>query len=100
MSGLTPSISPSTTGSGNTDCTRMDSINITLAANSSVSDDFNYTIYNADGNFQMCLGSSCGNFTEQTAQLKIWPGLHIRDVDLGTHVENSTVTRVVGQHVI
>lgn len=94
--GLTTTFTPSPTGNGDPNCSRVDTVNITLATNSTLPSDFTQWTYDADGAFTL---NGTPGYNEKVVTLKLRQGLRIKDVDLGTHVENTTVHRVAGQHV-
>ncbi len=98
--GLTATESPATTDSSS-DCKRVDTTSATLTTSAALSNNFNYSIYTTEGTYTVINppnSATCTN-CESTGWWDFWPGLHIKDVDEGKSVENTSVERVAGQHI-
>lgn len=95
---LTATISPATTGQSDPSCERLDTVDVTLTSGS-VPADFDRFIIKAIGSYSLCSGTNCatgGN--EEVTTFTLYPGLHLKDIELNKHIENQSVTHVAGQY--
>ena len=98
--GLTADESPPTTDSSS-NCQRIDTNSVTLTTSSTLSNSVAHSVYTTEGTFTFenpPNSATCGN-CESTGWWDLYPGLHIKDVDEGKYVENTSVKRVAGQHI-
>lgn len=94
---ISGTVSPAVTGGGSS-CQRLDTVSVTLSTGN-VPADFGVDPLRVYGSFTACLGSQCYPYNEEVTTFTLFPGLHIRDVELAKHVENQDFTHVAGQHM-
>ena len=109
--GLTPSVSPSSTGTDGSSCARTDTVNVTFTADATLPTGFAafFTEYGANGQSWICdpgcTAASGGLLTGESVGLwKIWSGpmpvLRIRDINkAGLDVTNTSQSSVAGQNM-
>lgn len=91
-------VSPTTTGDGNSSCSRLDQVTVTIKTGATPLPNFDYVYVTAHEDLTVCDSINCSSRTNTGGQIKLSQGLHIQDRESTlNYIEGQTATQPAGQ---